>query len=245
MIVQATIEDGPNGLLECLNEARRTYSQKIFRGTILADPEFTGALQELTPADFHRFHDAGVRSIRIHGSYGGSGDNWEWVCDRLRSAAGLYPVKKLGWSLSAQLPLAMWSAIAETLLHDEELAGIPIVAEHNGCASPNDIGSPELEALLRLLEVGRLYVKVGALHRRTSGDIKNMRAVVKQFAEKGPDTIVWGSDWPHIDGSQKGLVPSPPLQGVDDSGELLAIRSWLSDQQWYNMLVSNPARLFA
>ncbi|KAK6842312.1 hypothetical protein PG987_003172 [Apiospora arundinis] len=243
MMVQASIEDGPENLIDNLNDGRAKYPEKLFRGTIFADPEPERALEKVTPEDFARFHAAGVRSIRIHGSYGGNGGNVTWVQEQFLRAARLEGVAVYGWSLSAQLSLRMWAAVADFLLHDEALAGVRIIADHNGSATPGDVSSPEFEAFLGLLAAGRITVKIGALHRRAPDDIHRMRTVVERLVASSPTGVVWGSDWPHVDSTQAGDTPSPPLT-VDTAGELRALKSWLSEEQWNNMLILNPSKLF-
>lgn len=244
MMVQASIEDGPENLIDNLNEGRTKYPEKLFRGTIFADPEPGRALDKLLgPDDFARFHAAGVRSIRIHGSYGGNGDNATWVQEQFRRAAQLEGVARYGWSLSAQLSLRMWAAVADFLLHDEELRNVRIIADHNGSATPEDESSPEFDAFLGLLSAGKVSVKIGALHRRAPDDIHRMRTVVERLVASCPAGFVWGSDWPHVDSTQKGESPSPPLP-VDTAGELRALKLWLSEEQWNSMLILNPSKLF-
>ncbi|KAI9170712.1 4-sulfomuconolactone hydrolase [Paramyrothecium foliicola] len=244
MIVQATIEDGPSGLLNNLVQAGNRYPDKHFRGTILADPEPGRELSRLQNCQFDRFHNAGVRSIRIHGSYGGNGNNLTWVLNEFRRAARLYPVTKYGWSISAQLPLNMWAKLGDVLLHDDELAGIHIIADHNGSATPQNLGEPELETFVGLMIAGKLSVKIGALHRRSPGNVAMMEPVIKMFADKAPRAIVWGSDWPHVDTTAQGPIPAPPL-AVDSDGELQLLREWLSDSQWNKLMVENPSNLYA
>ncbi|TLD21205.1 hypothetical protein PspLS_09278 [Pyricularia sp. CBS 133598] len=243
MIVQASIEDGPANLIDNLHDARAQHPEKLFRGTVFADPEPGRGLEGLSAEEFATLHDLGVRSIRIHGSYGGNGNNASWVQDQFRRAAALNGVRTHGWSLSAQLPLAMWAAIGDFLERDENLAGVAVVADHNGSATPEDVGSAEFDRFLKLLEAQKVHVKVGALHRRSPDDITRMRAVVEGFAASGPGMMVWGSDWPHVDTTKGPEVVSPPLK-VDTPAELRAIRSWVSDEQWRRMLVENPAKLF-
>ncbi|KAK1990635.1 hypothetical protein LX36DRAFT_685923 [Colletotrichum falcatum] len=243
MVVQASIEDGPDNLMETLGEGRERYPEKRFRGTVFADPEPGRGLENLGPDDFARFHAAGVRSVRIHGSYGGNGDNATWVREQFLRAARLEGVARYGWSVSAQLPLGMWARLADFFAGDEALAGVRVVADHNGSATPEDVGSPAFEAFVGLLAAGRVTVKIGALHRRAPDDVRRMRGVVTAYARSGPGNIVWGSDWPHVDTAPgNGTVPNPPLS-VDTAGELRAIRSWLSAEQWEQMMVVNPAKL--
>ncbi|KAK2024412.1 hypothetical protein LX32DRAFT_598889 [Colletotrichum zoysiae] len=241
MVVQASIEDGPDNLIETLGQGREKYPEKQFRGTIFADPEPGRGLENFGPDDFARFHAAGVRSIRIHGSYGGNGDNATWVQEQFRKAARLEGVTRYGWSLSSQLPLGMWAQIADFLARDEELAGVRVVADHNGSATPEDVGSPAFETFLGLLAAGRVSVKIGALHRRAPDDVHRMEPVVKAYAQSGQGGIVWGSDWPHVD-TTPGDGPNPPLS-VNTTEELQAIKSWLSAEQWEQMMVVNPAKL--
>lgn len=243
MIVQATIEDGPAGLIDNLVEAHEKYPGNVFRGTIFADPEPGNELWKLSSCQFDHFHNVGVRSIRIHGSYGGNGNNLTWVHEQLRMAARLYPVKQYGWSLSAQLPLGIWAELADALLHDEELADVRIIADHNGSATPQDVGGMELNTFTNILSTGKLSVKIGALHRRSPEDVRLMMPVVKLFAERAPKGIIWGSDWPHVDTTEHGLSPAPPLE-VDTIIELDLLRSWLTNSQWNGMMVENPTWLF-
>lgn len=244
MLVQATIEDGPAGLITSLESCRQLHPSKLFRGTVYADPDPKRSLYDLNNATFDQFHEFGVRSIRIHGSYGGSGDDIEWIQGQFRRASSSYPVRKFGWSLSAQLSLEAWAANADFLLHDPALEGITITADHNGCTGPASIHTRDLENLVSLLRSGRFYIKIGALHRRSPGAIDRMKPIIQRLAEENSQALLWGSDWPHINGKPESLDPSPPVEGVDTLRELQLLRSWLSEKQWTDMLVTNPERLF-
>ncbi|KAM0546498.1 hypothetical protein ACHAPJ_010858 [Fusarium lateritium] len=241
MLVQATIEDGYDGLLEHLANCRSWYPSKTFCGTIFWNPEDQG-LKAMTAREFDNLNEAGVRSVRIHGSYGGSGDDLDWVLQQFIQVASHCPVRKYNWSISAQLPLSTWSSIAETVLNHPDLKDIPIIADHNGSATPSDTATPNFANFLHLLESGRMYVKLGALHRR-SQEIDHMEPVIKAFANTAPDAILWGSDWPHCNAAIRRLTPTAPLE-VDTNKELRLLREWLTNEQWHSMLVSNPGRVF-
>ncbi|KAM0356339.1 hypothetical protein ACHAO7_008447 [Fusarium culmorum] len=241
MIVQATIEDGYSGLLETLANGHRDYPGKQIRGIIAWDPE-DPSLKNMTDSDWDKLNDAGVRSVRIHGSYGGSGDNLEWVLKQFLDVAGYFPLGRHGWSISSQLPLKIWSKMKDSILNHPKLKNITIIADHNGSATPDDYDTPEFNDFLSLIKAGRLHVKTGALHRR-SDDISLMEQVIKSFAKASADSIVWGSDWPHVNATAKGLTPAPPLE-VDTGKELRLLREWLTDEEWMGMMVFNPARLF-
>ncbi|KAF4473326.1 MFS general substrate transporter [Fusarium agapanthi] len=207
MLVQATIEDGYEGLLEHLQQCRDVYPNKHARGTIFWDPGNTG-LKSLSEFEFEKLHNAGVRSMRIHGSYGGSGDD----------------------SISAQLPLTTWSSIAETLSSHPELKDIHIIIDHNAFATPSDINTPVFTSLLHLLSSPNTYIKLGALHRRST-QISQMEHIIKTIANTAPDSIIWGSDWPHCNAAIRGLTPTTSLE-VDTDQELGLLRDWLTEEQW-------------
>lgn len=202
-------------------------------------------------------HEAGVRCVRVHGSHGGSGDDVEWAHSQLLQASRLYPLKRLGWAISAQFPLKTWAGLADRLLRverrensegndeNDELATVNIIADHNACAASADTGSVELGAVVRLLrQSARFYIKLGAFYRREPRDIHRMRPLVELFTSAASDHLLWGSDWPHVDATQKGLDPSPHLQGVSAAEELHVLESWLSADDFIKLLVQNPARLF-
>jgi predicted TIM-barrel fold metal-dependent hydrolase len=243
MLVQATIEQDFNGLLAKLEECHAApYNfAGLVRGTILADNGLR--LSTLSKKDFERMHLLGVRCIRLHGSYGGSGHDLEWVQSEMKALARLRPVLEYGWTISAQLPLETWSRLKPYILTDPHLSKVIIVVDHIACASAADFGSSDLEDFVDLLRSGRVYVKVSALHRRSSGDIQAMKPIVSRFAQSAPQALLWGSDWPHVDASHNNFEAGP-LEGVHASHELAIIESWLSKEQRQCMLVDNPRRLF-
>lgn len=253
VLVQATIEDGPSGLVRQLTTASQIRPERMLRGIILVN---TLSEESLHPGpELFRMHEAGVRCVRVHGSHGGSGDDVDWAYDQLLRAARLYPVKMLGWAISAQFSLRTWSGLADRLLAsesrgdggsgDDDLATAKIIADHNACAALEDIGSPELAAVANLLANSkRFFIKLGAFYRREPPDIRRMRPVVELFFSAAADRLLWGSDWPHVDATQKSLKPTPHLREVDAADELRALQSWLSPESFVKMLIQNPARVF-
>jgi predicted TIM-barrel fold metal-dependent hydrolase len=240
MVVQASIEDGSNGLATHLVRCQREYPFRIIRGTIAGD---VATLQRMPDEAYDRLHSIGVRSIRLHGVYTGPGQDIKWVQKQLQTLARLHPVQQHAWTVSAQLPLATWAALNPIIKTDPCLMATTFIADHCGSAFPVDIGSSQLAAFVDLLETGRLHVKVAALHRRSPADVKLMQPLIQLFARKAPHSLLWGSDWPHVNASKKGSEPQEPL-AADTSFELRCLQSWLSEDEWLAMLVHNPARLF-
>jgi predicted TIM-barrel fold metal-dependent hydrolase len=243
MIVQATIEQDFDGLLAKLEDCRKAPFNftGLVRGTILADNGI--CLSTLSDKEFERMHLLGIRCIRLHGSYGGSGHDLEWVQSQLKALARLKPVLEYGWSISAQLPLATWSRLKPCILEDPHLARISIVADHIAGAGMSDYGSPALKDFADLLQSGRVYVKVSALHRRSPGNIQAMKPIISFLAKIAPQALLWGSDWPHVDTSHNEFEKGP-LESVHASDELALVESWLSAEQRHSMLIENPNRVF-
>jgi predicted TIM-barrel fold metal-dependent hydrolase len=243
MLVQASIEQDSTGLLAKLEEyhgALYNFSGLI-RGTILADN--TTRLSTLSDKEFKRMHLLGVRSIRLHGSYGGSGSDLDWVQREMKALACLRPVREYGWSVSAQLPLKTWSGLKPFILTNPQLSNATIVADHIASSVPADYGTSALEDFTDLLKSGRFYVKISALHRRSPGDIQAMKSIVSLLAQVAPQALLWGSDWPHVDTSHND-IEAGPIEGVNAADELAAVKSWLSEEQMRYMLVDNPRRVF-
>ncbi|KAL2206997.1 hypothetical protein CC79DRAFT_1335231 [Sarocladium strictum] len=246
VIVQATIENGHDGVVAALERYLTEWPNRIARGVVLLDESAPSPLHTLNDEDFGRLHALGVRSVRVHGAFGTAGSDPDWVIRQFYKAAQLVGVSKYGWSISAQLPLQTWASITDTLLNDAQLSSCTFLLDHNGSATPNDVETDAFAQLGRLLSTGRAYVKVGALHRRSPEDIGRMQAVVQTMAKQAPRALVWGSDWPHCNSKATGSAsePAPPLAGVDTGAELEHLRSWLTDEQWTAMMVDNPNRLF-
>ncbi|TLD16682.1 uncharacterized protein PgNI_02505 [Pyricularia grisea] len=237
VIVRASVDSGPAGALYALKTARAEYPGRSFRATLdLTD------VQDASAADFDALHAAGVRALRLYGP-GDVGSNVTWVQGLLRAAAELDGVRRLGWAVSAMLPLATFAALEDSLLHDPALAHLRLIAEHNGSATPSDRASGDFQALLNLLSAGRLWVKLGALHRQSPGDVHLMKEVVTAMTQAAPAAMLWGSDWPHVNSTNKGLVPGPPLV-VDTAAELEAIHNWVGEKVWQAMFVGNPEVFF-
>lgn len=246
IIVQATIENGHEGVITALERCLTEWPNRIARGVVLFDESAPSPLHTLDDQGFARLHVLGVRSVRVHGAFGTVGSDPGWVIRQFYKVAQLTGVSKYGWSISAQLPLQTWASITDTLLNDTQLSSCTFLLDHNGSTTPEDVETDAFAQLGRLLRTEHAYVKVGALHRRSPEDISRMKSVVQAMAKQASRALVWGSDWPHCNSKATGpaSVPAPPLAGVDTGAELEHLRSWLTDEQWTATMVDNPNRLF-
>ncbi|MFZ9234491.1 MAG: amidohydrolase family protein [Hylemonella sp.] len=199
--------------------------QGAWRGVAVVEPDVSAsALQEM--------HAAGVRGVRVN------------VVD-VQSNKGVLPLNQLRGLAERIAPLG-WHM--EFLLHvhefprlDQQLAGFPVdvVFGHLGYLPTQlGIGDAGFQALLRLLQAGRAWVKLTGPYRLSGSKLPYADVVPFAHAllDAAPRQIVWGSDWPHV--MVKGAMPN--------DGDLMDILStWIPDPSIrHQVLVSNPERLY-
>jgi predicted TIM-barrel fold metal-dependent hydrolase len=199
--------------------------QGAWRGVAVVEPDVSAsALQEM--------HAAGVRGVRVN------------VVD-VQSNKGVLPLNQLR-GLAERIAPQGWHM--EFLLHvhefprlDQQLAGFPVdvVFGHLGYLPTQlGIGDAGFQALLRLLQAGRAWVKLTGPYRLSGSKLPYADVVPFAHAllDAAPRQIVWGSDWPHV--MVKGAMPN--------DGDLMDILStWIPDPSIrHQVLVSNPERLY-
>ncbi|KPI39722.1 uncharacterized protein AB675_3509 [Cyphellophora attinorum] len=244
VIAQASVEDGPECLLYHLKAAGQQFPEHTWRGSVISTTREDRDVVLMPHAYLHDLHAAGVRSVRIQCGFGSFGSDQQKLQDYVIALAQSHCVKSLGWNISIQQSPKAWASMAEFIERDKRVQHVCFVAEHNGSATPEVVGTPEFDALLALRESGRLWMKISALHRRSPGNINRMEEVVIRLVQARPDKAVFGSDWPHTNPAAQGAEPQPPLQGVDTNAEMEAVRTWIGNEIWQRMLTENPVRLY-
>ena len=127
-----------------------------------------------------------------------------------------------------------------------EMAGLigklpgTIVFDHMGrMPQPEGIRHPAFEVLKRLLDTGRVWVKLSGpyLDTKEGGPrYADVKAVGRALAEHAPERCVWGSDWPH---------PTEPHEKPDDAALFDLLQEWSVDEVVrHRILVTNPATLY-
>ncbi len=101
-----------------------------------------------------------------------------------------------------------------------------------------------------MVRSGQAYVKIsGAYRASTRGpDYPDVAPFAKALIAANADRIVWGSDWPHPNGTvvpgRKPTDVAPPFQ-IDDGRLLNQLAVWAPDPAIRKkILVDNPARLY-
>lgn len=188
--------------------------------------------EAVSDADLALLDEAGIRGIRLNlvDVADPSGDMPLDIARRLADR-----IAPLGWH-------------TEFLVHvddypdfDELMADFPteIVLGHMGYMRPNqEIADPGFQALLRLMQSGRCWVKLTGPYRFSSGDLPypGVTETAHALIDCATDRIVWGSDWPHV-------MVTKPMPNDGDLCDLLA--DWAPNAEIRRkILVDNPARLY-
>jgi D-galactarolactone isomerase len=182
----------------------------------------------VTDDELERLHEGGARGARFHMLPGGA-VGW----------ADLAPVAEriaaFGWHVQLQLNGHDLAA------HLDHLTALPtdLVIDHVGrFMPPAGLASNHLDALLRLLDGGRCWVKLSAPYESEpdpSRAYPRSAAVIERLIAHAPERLVWASNWPH-----PGQSDPPSAQ------DLIGLRNeWLRDEPLRRrVLVDNPAALY-
>ena len=182
-----------------------------------------------------RLHEAGFRGVRFNLIHTGGSTSLEHLEHLARRVA------PFGWHVQLYLRGRILSDI------EARLAALPtpIVIDHLGhMDAGQDIRQPGFQALLRLLDKGRCWVKLCPYRFDPSGfPYANAMPFARALNEAAPERLVWGTDWPHPDvpGTREGENGPMP----DDGTLLDALGEWFAERPTIErILVTNPARLY-
>ena len=218
VIVQPSFYGTDNScLLDTLDEIGT-----VARGVVMIDTD-------ITDSQLQRFHDKGVRAVRL--------DLFKRARLPLAEVRSYIleieaRVKPLGWHLQFYAP----GYIVRDLIGFFRSLRIDFAIDHMGYMLEEDgLKSQDFAALLDLLDGGHCYLKLSGAYRiaRKRG-YEFVEPVAKAIVERAPERAVWGSDWPHISDSDR------------DTGELVSLlERWApSAAVRRKILVDNPNRLF-
>jgi len=179
-------------------------------------------------SDLLRLHAAGIRGARC---YVLPNPFVQW--DDIPKIAGR--VAELGWHVQVQADgrdLPKYEALLRELPTD-------VVIDHNGkFLEPVPPEHPGFQALLRLLDTGRAWVKLSAPYETSKTGaprFDDVSVLARALAKHNPERCVWASNWPHP--GQK-VVPS-------NANMLDLLLDWAPDEAVRKrILVDNPARLY-
>lgn len=185
----------------------------------------------------------GVRGIRLNLESSGAHDvalNAALLHDSLQTWAPR--LADLGWHIQVYAPLAVTVACAPLI---KELA-VPVVLDHFALWADPSCTSLESTTLLRLLEQGKIYIKLSASYRSPIQDASALLALSQRLLATRPDRLLWASDWPHTN-REPGKSPHEVSRYRAISAESLLHErmQWLPNTEvQQQVLVENPNQLY-
>lgn len=222
-LVQGSIYGTDNTvLLDALKRGNGRY-----RGVAVVAPD-------IGERELRALHEAGIRGVRIN------------IVDT-RDNKGVLPMDTL-LPLARRLKPFGWHV--EFLLHvdefphlDRDLENFPVDVSfgHLGyMRTDKPITTPGFQALLRLMQSGKAWVKLTAPYRISPNTMPHAdtNAFAHALITANPDRVVWGSDWPHV-----MLNWKIPMPNDGDIADLLG--TWAPDAALREkILAANPAALY-
>jgi predicted TIM-barrel fold metal-dependent hydrolase len=195
-------------------------------------------------AALRRLHAAGVRGVRVNAATHGP-DDPETVWREISAQAAL--VAGLGWHVQTLIRPATLIAIVDRV----QSLPCPLVVDHFGLPAL-DAGpaAPAFDALAKLVEAGRTYVKLSAMERLAgAGRLERLRPFVDRLLAANPQRLVWGTDWPHTGGGRtfgQKVDAIEPFQVMDDADALAFLADAVGKAATLRtILVDTPAKLYA
>jgi predicted TIM-barrel fold metal-dependent hydrolase len=216
VVVQASVSGIDNAVTL---DAISRFGLHRARGVAVIDDSFDNAALK-------RLQDQGVRGVRFNMVSGNGTPE-----DQLEALARR--VAPLGWHIQIYADGAKMQEIGGLLGR----LPVEVVIDHcGGVMAPLGTGHPQFQALLRLMDNGRAWMKVCSYRISSAGaPFADVAANVKALVAAAPDRCVWGTDWPH-----------PQMNPAPEAGLLLdQLFEWVPDAAVrQKVLVDNPARLY-
>ena len=217
VIVQPSVYGTDNA---CSLDAAARFGLDRARVVAVVDDSFDdAALQDL--------HGRGTRGVRFN-AVSGNGT----PLDQLEALARR--IAPLGWHLQVYATGEALAALAP------KLAALPVevVVDHmGGVRTADGINGSGFQALLRLMDSGRAWVKLCGYRISSSGPpFHDVAPFARALLDAAPDRCLWGTDWPH-----------PSLsEWVPEDGALLdLLGEWApGTAERRRVLVENPVALY-
>lgn len=148
----------------------------------------------------------------------------------------------LGWHIQVYAPWAVTLACAATIAQ----LPVPVVLDHFALWPDASCRSAESLTLLRLLELGPIYIKLSGSYRTPLQDAPAHLAVSQRLLATRPDRLLWASDWPHTN-REPGRQAHDISRYRDIASQALQDErtSWLPTAALQErVLVDNPQQLY-
>jgi 2-pyrone-4,6-dicarboxylate lactonase len=199
-----------------------TRYPKRFRGIALMP-------DDASPAEFARLGGLGVRGLRMMSTRRGPHVPHLDPANAARA-------HEHGWHVQ------FYPEGTDIVEYADKLLALPndIVLDHfASIPAAGGVDQPAVKAVLRMLDTGRVWLKLSGPMRCTPGDFpySPVTALAQIFIKHAPQRLVWGSDWPHVNLNNRAMP---------NDGDLLdMLADWVPDEMLRNrILVQNANTLY-
>lgn len=150
----------------------------------------------LLPEDVTREHVARLDKLGVRGA--------RFVSTGHRGALPRLPsrvpalVAEFGWHVQ------YYPGPGDLVEHVDELLALPndIVLDHFACIpAAAGVAHPAFDTLLKLLDTGRVWVKISGPMRCASDEdfpYASVTPMARALVAHAPERLLWGTDWPHV-----------------------------------------------
>jgi predicted TIM-barrel fold metal-dependent hydrolase len=185
--------------------------------------------EDAADAELDRYHDLGVRAIRLDLFARASWPTAEIIAYVRRMAGRARP---RGWHIQFYAPGTVVRDLLPFLADLEDR----FVIDHMGYMLEADgLTEADFGRLLGVLGQGSCWIKLSGPYRIAKArPLSSVEPLGRALVSTRPDRLIWGSDWPHLPDGQR------------DTGELLnLLADWAPDEaDRHTILVDSPGRLF-
>jgi predicted TIM-barrel fold metal-dependent hydrolase len=217
VIVQPSVYGTDN---ECSLDAAARFGLDRARVVAVVDDSFDEAA-------LRAMHARGTRGVRFN-AVSGNGTPLDQLDTLARRIA------PLGWHLQVYAEGHQLPDLAPRLA----ALPVPVVIDHmGGVRTADGVNAPGFQALLRLLDGGRSYVKLCGYRISSAGPpFHEVAPFARALLDASPDGCLWGTDWPH---------PSLSDWMPEDGALFDLLGEWAPGAaERKRVLVDNPSRLY-
>jgi predicted TIM-barrel fold metal-dependent hydrolase len=185
--------------------------------------------EDTADADLDRYHELGVRAIRLDLFARASWPTQDIIGYVRRMARRARP---RGWHLQFYAPGRIVRDLLPFLADAEDTFTIDHMGYLPEAAGPD---RADFERLLGVLRAGHCWIKLSGPYRIAKDrPLSAVTPIGRALVRTQPDRLIWGSDWPHLPDGQR------------DTGEVLnLLADWAPDEgDRKTILVDGPDRLF-
>lgn len=205
----------------CTLEGIEKFGRTNARGVAVVDTS-------VTDAELERLTASGIRGARFHMLPGGA-IGWD-ILDRVAAH-----VQSVDWHVQLQLDGRL---LPEREAQVKSWPG-RIVIDHVGkFLEPVPVDHAAFKCLLRLVESGRVWIKLSAPYEVSKVGpplYDDVGRLAKALVKAAPERMLWASNWPHPSVTEK----------PDDAMLLDLLLDWAPDDGVRKrILVDNPAELY-